>query len=66
MNVNMAKKTWRLINNVIRPGYTPKKQTIANIIDDGIEFTKPLDIAEKIKCEFSLVGRKIADSCPGW
>ena len=60
---NDMKKTWRLINNIIKPGYRLNKQSIAKIIDDEVELSDPMHIAEKMNFEFANVGRKIAESC---
>ena len=58
------KKTWRLINSVIKPNHELKVKTIVKLIDGESIYSDPLHIAEKFNVDFANVGRRIAESCP--
>ena len=58
------RKTWKLINDVIRPNCSSGKDEIVRVVDDDVEYSEPADIAERLNFNFASVGRRIAESCP--
>ena len=54
------KKTWHLINDIIRPGCR-READIEVLESDGVKFVNPVEIAQALNSHFSSVGSKIAD-----
>jgi hypothetical protein len=56
------RKTWRVINNVIRPDSNTNRNTIKKIICDNIVYDDPLSISETFNNYFSTIGSNISNS----
>ena len=53
------RKTWKLINEVIKPDFRPKNK-IERIISDDVEYDDPSDIVNILNETFSSVGSRIS------
>ena len=58
------KRTWKIINNILRPKSLHNKTTIINIICDGVIHSTDDDITECFNNFFVNVGPNIADNIP--
>ena len=56
------KRTWSLINSVLRPGTNTKSKSIERLVIDGITYRDKVTMADKFNVHFSSVGRLIAES----
>ena len=59
---NDTKKTWNLINSVLKPGR--KKSSIRQLLVNNKTITNPLDIADAFNVHFSSVGNKLKSVLP--
>ena len=61
---NDIKKTWDLINKIVKPGHSNRAKMIKRIIVENVEYEDSLSIADKFNINFSNTGRDIAESVP--
>ena len=59
---NDTKKTWNLINSVLKPGR--KKSSIRKLLVNNKLITNPLDIADAFNSHFSSIGNKLKSALP--
>jgi len=57
------RKTWQLINNTLRPDRSNNKQSIRELIIDGISISNSNNISEAMNDFFVEVGKNISNSC---
>ena len=55
------KRTWKVINNILKPRNYSFNRSVKKIIVDDTEYTHNVDIANKINDYFVNVGKKIAE-----
>ena len=60
-----VKKTWKLLNNIIRPNKGQSKAEISKIISDNITYTDSKEICDLFNTFFSSIGDHIQSSIPG-
>ena len=61
---NDIKKTWNLVNAIVKPGHSRETGSISKIIVDDTVICEPANIAEQLNNSFSSIGRSVAESCP--
>ena len=56
------KKTWCVLNGLLKPGQSSMKTVVDSLLLDGDIFENPIDISNIMNNHFASIGRKIAES----